>query len=67
MTSAVRRGRTLDPRAVAMATKSRRDRIKYLESQVTKGEATFKERKELIFKWGYKLENDKIVARGTVR
>ena len=67
MSSALRRGRTLDPRAVAMARKNRHDRIKYLESQVTKGEATFKERKELIFKWGYKLENDKIVAKGTVR
>ena len=66
MTSALRRGRTLDPGAVAMARKKRKDRISYLESQVTKGEATFKERKELIFKWGYKLENDKIVGKGRV-
>ena len=66
MGSALRRGRTLDSRAVAMARKKRKDRISYLESQVTKGEATFQERKELIFKWGYKLENDKIVGKGEV-
>ncbi len=64
MGSALRRGRTLDPKAVAMAVKKRKDRISYLESQVTKGEATFKERKELIFKWGYKLENDRIAVKG---
>lgn len=64
MGSALRRGRTLDPEAVALATKQRKNRIKYLKSQVTKGKATFKERKELIFKWGCKLENDKIVKEG---
>ena len=67
MGSALRRGRTLDQKAVAMARKKRKERISYLESQVTKGQATFKERGELIFKWGYKLENDKIVAKGNVR
>lgn len=52
MSNALKRGRTLDPKAVATARDWRENRIKSLQDKVGKGIATVKERKELIFKWG---------------
>jgi hypothetical protein len=45
-------GRTLHPKAVALARKKREMAIAILKDRVANGTATLQERRELIFKWG---------------
>ena len=59
MSSALVRGRTLDPDAVKMAQERRVKRIVALLKKVKDGMATIRDRKELIYKWGAKLEGTK--------
>ena len=61
MSSALRRGRTLDPKAIAAAKKQRENRISYLKSRLASGEITIRERRELRWKWGARLEGNVIV------
>jgi len=62
MSSALMRGRILDKKAAQKAREWRQARIGYLEDVVKAGTATFKERIELIFKWGAKIEENKIIG-----
>jgi hypothetical protein len=54
MSSALKRGRKLDPKAVEGARKWRENRIKMLTEKRNNGTATMKELRELRWNWGIK-------------
>lgn len=56
MSSALRRGRTLDPDAVKEARRRRRERIALLKGKLSDGTITMEERRELKWKWGVSLD-----------
>jgi hypothetical protein len=54
MSTALKRGRKLSPAAVKQAEAWRERHINNLKEKLADGTITFKERRELIWKWGIK-------------
>lgn len=62
MSNALMRGRTLDPVKANVAKKAREAHVNMLKAAVRDGTATPKERRELRWKWGVKIEGNEVIG-----